>query len=389
MKTRFRLVFSLWIITIQLAGQNIEGPKVLDFKKLQSIKETVNTTDIFELVGFIPLETRTESLTQKSHTIVTQNEIFVFSQAQGCILKFDRKGNFIGRIGRRGRGPGEFCCPLPEMIQYFNNNIYLFDITCKKIIKYSTDGKKYHEIFLEGNPSFLISDMLNENCFLLAKSNPFINKSKPFYELLAYNSKGNLTNKFMLNPNSSTRSNSMFPFLFWHFNDELYYKSAYCDTAYRVVGPNKSVAAYVLSPGKNRYESKGTLSLEVSPNAIAFLSVYETSRYLIIDYINNGYKRATYDKKANSFSQIKAFNKQKEDNISESVFLWPLSLIRCESKVPGEYVSYIEPSVLKGINTSSLKTGSELIKTELTKLQKIIDENDNPVLVIMKERIKN
>ena len=154
MKTRFRLVFSLWIITIQLAGQNIEGPKVLDFKKLQSIKETVNTTDIFELVGFIPLETRTESLTQKSHTIVTQNEIFVFSQAQGCILKFDRKGNFIGRIGRRGRGPGEFCCPLPEMIQYFNNNIYLFDITCKKIIKYSTDGKKYHEIFLEGNPSF-------------------------------------------------------------------------------------------------------------------------------------------------------------------------------------------------------------------------------------------
>lgn len=385
MKIKSLLVIFLWLIIVQLKGQDTDLPKVLDLTRLQKIKEIKNTTEIFDLVEFIPLETKPECITKMSHVVVTQSEIFMFSQAQGCILKFDRKGNYIGKIGKRGRGPGEFCCPLPEMIQYFNNSIYLFDITCKKIIEYSADGKRFHDIFLDGNPSFLISDLLNENCFLLANLNPFFNKSAPFYELLSYNSKGNLIHKFPLNPNSANRKTSMFPFVFWHFNNQVYYKSIYCDTTFRILSPTRSKAAYVLSLGKNRHESKDPLSSEVSPNAIIVLSIYETPGYLIIDYVNKGYKKAAYEKNTGVFFQVNAINKSKEDNINKSVFLWPLAFIRCESKVHGEYVSFIEPSVLLGLDINNLNIKSEVIRSELIKLQKEIDKNDNPIVVIMKE----
>jgi hypothetical protein len=385
MKIKSILIIFLLLVVSQLKGQDTKPPEVLDLTRLQKIKEIKNTTDIFELVEFIPLETKTECITEIQHTVVTQSEIFMFSKAQGCILKFDREGNFLGKIGRKGRGPGEFGCPIPG-IQYFNNNIYIFDWTSKKIIKYSTDGKRFHEIFLDEKPGFLSSDVLDENCFLLANLYPFSNKSGPFYELLSYNAKGNLIYKFPLNSNIANPKNSMYPFLFWHFNNNVYYKSTYCDTAFKILSPTKSVAAYILSPGKYRYESKGLLSSEVSPKDIVIHNIQETPRYLIINYFNNGVKRAVYDKITGTLFGINALKEPDENSINECVFLWPFSFSRFESKVPGEYVTFIEPSVLTGLDINNLKIKSGFIKSELIKLQRKVNENDNPVVVIMKEK---
>jgi hypothetical protein len=54
--------------------------------------------------------------------------------------------------------------------------------------------------------------------------------------------------------------------------------------------------------------------------------------------------------------------------------------------VPGEFITYIEPSVLKRLDLNNLEIPSAYIKSELIKLQNKINENDNPIIVIMKEK---
>ncbi|MBA7546229.1 hypothetical protein ES705_38612 [subsurface metagenome] len=390
MKKNLFLIVCLLLVAIYLKGQNTKLPKTLDLIKLTKTKETKNTTDIFELVKFVPLETQTECITKVSTIVVTQDNIFIFSNAQGCVLKFDREGKFIGKIGRRGKGPGEFVSPFNlTLFRYYNNNIYLFDVVSYKIIKYSIDGQKFQDIPLEGKQGFIYSDMLNENCFFVTNSNPFINKNQSgtFSELLSYGTKGNLTFKFPLHSNSKNSNNLMLPSIFYHFNNTVYYKSPYCDTVFRILGPTKRATAYTLSPGNKRFESNGgPMSLKVPPGAIVIYGLHETQRYLLIDYIFNGNKRAVYNKLTGTFFQIQSLKEENGKNIDGCAFLWSEPLMLEESNVPSEYISYIEPWVLKGLDINKLDIQSAYIKSELIKLQKKIDENDNPIIVIMREK---
>ena len=378
-KSSLIIIFLLYTVAC-LKGQN----STLDLIKLTKTKEYKNTTDVFEMSEVIPLETLAETVTKAGTTVVTQDNIYIFSNAQGCVLKFDRKGKFIGKIGKQGRGPGEYISAFNlTLFRFHKNNIYLFDGMGSKILKYRTDGQMYQSIPLKEKPGgFIFSDMLNQDCFLIARSSPFYYKSQSgtYSELLSYDIKGNLTYKFPLNPNSKNYKDLMYPSIFYHFDNMVYYKSPYCDTVFKILEPSKWIATYILSPGSKRIESNET------KNSIAVYALHETQKYLLIDYIFNGNKRAVYDKNNGTFFQVSSLEEAKSNNIDKCVFLWPEPLILNESMVPGEFITYIEPSVLKRLDLNSLEIPSAYIKSELVKLQNKINENDNPIIVIMKEK---
>ena len=121
---------ALCFLTLLSSAQN--EITTINLNKILDKKTVMKTTDFFELVEFIPLETTPECLTENSYTVLTSDAIYMFSQGQNCILKFNRQGKFITKIGKRGRGPGEFCTPVQCMIQYYDGFIYLTDLTCKK-----------------------------------------------------------------------------------------------------------------------------------------------------------------------------------------------------------------------------------------------------------------
>jgi hypothetical protein len=380
MKRSLLIIICLLLIEVCLKGQNT----TLDLIKLTKTKEFKSTTDIFELVKFVPLETIPETITKVSTTIVTRDNIYMFSNAQGCILKFDGEGKFIGKIGKQGRGPGEYLSIFNlTLFRFYKSDIYLFDGMGSKIIKYSIDGQKYQSIPLKEKPGgFISSDMLNEDCFLIARSSPFFYKSQSglYSELLSYDSKGNLTYKFPLNPNSKNFEDLMYPSIFYHFDNRVYYKSPYCDTIFKIMGPSKRIVSYILSPGNKRIESSET------KNGIAVYGLHETQRYLLIDYIFNGNKRAVYDKLNGTFFQVSSLKEAKGNNIDKCVFLWPEPLTFNESNVPGEFITYIEPSILKGLDINKLDIPSAYMKSELIKLKNRVNENDNPIIVIMREK---
>jgi len=97
--------------------------------------------------------------------------IYVAEMAEMAIRKYDQDGNFVQRIGRKGRGPGEM--QDVTTFSYHNNELWVVDFMSARFIRFSTDGKILQEslinqqavswprqiIFHDGSPQVLsVSD---------------------------------------------------------------------------------------------------------------------------------------------------------------------------------------------------------------------------------------
>lgn len=370
-----------------LTAQDTDDIKKLDLTQMVKAKSTINTTDIFELVDFIPLETKPECLTGIGRVVLTEDEIYLFSQDQQGVLMFDREGNFLRKIGKLGRGPGEFCVALPLDILHRHNSVYVIDIGCFKVVEYSADGTNARDILLEDRPHIEECEILNDTCFLVARTFPLYNKTAPYFELMSFNFSGERIHKFPLEPSSKDYKTSHWPFIFWNFRNRLFYKSTYCDFVYEVVSPTQRKKVYELSPGKKRNIPDGTLTFGAAPGKIEVVAITEINDYLVLSYFyGKEFRGAVYNKKTGNFSQVRMNHSSYENKIETCTFLWPNSLLPNHSNVPGEFVSFLQPVDLKTTDIKKLNIKSAIIKSKLLELQSSVDIEDNPVLVIMKEK---
>lgn len=378
MKLLFTTIVTLAMLqsTAQISGSY----KKLDLTKLLNPLDYISTVKIFDLIEFIPLETRKECLTKPSHVILTKDDIFIFNRSTG-ILRFGRDGKFKGKIGRQGKGPGEYSPSWS--FQYLDNSIFVFDTMQKKIVKYKVNETGAQDIFLKESPLFMFGDIIGHNYFLIADMNPFKrNDSGTASELSSYDMQGNLIYRFPLFPNVENKKETMLPVILFRKDNVVCYKSQYCDTVFRIIGPTKKQAAWTLSLGNKRFETNGNISFKVLSNKILISDINETSNFLLIDYESEGKKRAVYDKRADRLFMVPY---SYPENIDHCVFLWPPTGVIAESKVEGEFISFIDPYILAGINLTKLNI-PESIMTRLQELQKEVREEDNPIIVVMKQK---
>ena len=71
--------------------------------------EFVNLSEIVESVEYIPLKTPEDNpMGQVMLTIVKEKYIYAFSLDPNAVFVFDKKGEFIAKLNKSGRGPGEY-----------------------------------------------------------------------------------------------------------------------------------------------------------------------------------------------------------------------------------------------------------------------------------------
>lgn len=119
-----------------------------------SKRDQVSVFDVFEKVELIPLETSRNSLINYISKLVWfKDHYYVFDREAMSILKFDSRGNYIGRIGRMGQGPGEYFNIAEFCID--KNQDTLFILTnLGSIYKYSLEGDFVKNYKLEGDKPF-------------------------------------------------------------------------------------------------------------------------------------------------------------------------------------------------------------------------------------------
>jgi len=87
--------------------KNAAGLLVLNFE--EQYLSSFFADRIFDKIEMIPLETTDDGLVgDKPELLADAQHFFIREQQQQLVLRFDRSGKFLNRIGQRGGGPQEF-----------------------------------------------------------------------------------------------------------------------------------------------------------------------------------------------------------------------------------------------------------------------------------------
>lgn len=141
------LALSLMSFKIDEKKTGKTGPKELKIYRNSTERITVDldsndkisNSEIFNTVRYIPLETNSESVIGEIKKIkVTEDYIFVSDFTSASIIIFNRKGEYVNKLSKQGRGPDEYI-DIYDFDTDKNNNIYVGGVN--KMMVYSFSGK--------------------------------------------------------------------------------------------------------------------------------------------------------------------------------------------------------------------------------------------------------
>lgn len=118
----------------------------LDFKAKNNIK----ASDFYKNISFIQLETNENCLIHDPTELkVCRDKIFVVDRFAKTpnVFVFSLAGKFIGRVSKRGGGPGEFFLPANIICNVENNRLYLTDLMKNELMAYDLDSFSFIESF--------------------------------------------------------------------------------------------------------------------------------------------------------------------------------------------------------------------------------------------------
>ncbi len=160
MKQMLSKKYSFLFMLLVLLPFITSAQKVPVSKKLKSeTKYTINLYEAYketksyplsmiaESVEYISLETTSECLLGEylNNIFMDKNEIIVFDFEYA--YRFSREGKFLNKIGKKGRGPGEYNRPMGIAIEPSTECIYFLD--SNRLLQYTYSGEFIKEFDLD------------------------------------------------------------------------------------------------------------------------------------------------------------------------------------------------------------------------------------------------
>ena len=185
---RTGLLMSL-IFLIILSCKSRKEPGVITINPLNLTEREVRLSDFTDDMTYIPVDN--EILFQHPNRIETTEELFIMATFPTGVKVFDRKGKFRNRIGARGRGPGEYHTSGSDFTIDRNNGlIYILDR--KNIIVYNFRGLFIKEFSIEEFDSYFTDIQFQDGKIYLAG---FREMGFAKYDWLVIDTLGNLIAK--------------------------------------------------------------------------------------------------------------------------------------------------------------------------------------------------
>jgi hypothetical protein len=118
----------------------------------ESSKDTLKASYISDTVTYIPLETTQESFMDNIERIWVNDSFILICCSKAGLLLFSQDGKFLRKIGKFGRGPGEY----GSIFQFdvIRDTIYVSSTGRRGFLRYTFDGVFCDEIKLNYQPIF-------------------------------------------------------------------------------------------------------------------------------------------------------------------------------------------------------------------------------------------
>lgn len=217
-----------------------------DIVKIPENQELVEIDSLIEDYYFVQLETTTESLVGEVENILFEdNFLYVFDKKYNFVLQFDNLGNFVKKIGKKGRGPGEYIKIYDIALNKEKKELSLLDLDGRKILYYDDNGNFKREIplyylfyphrYFEGNMILFTGLLSNSNVKAVDLNRIIVSDQelKPIAKAFPY------TQEFR----QQNHQLGAKPLL--DFSNSIYYSDILSDTIWRISDSDIS-ASYIL-----------------------------------------------------------------------------------------------------------------------------------------------
>ncbi len=356
----------------------------------------ITLSDIADDITYIPFDNSIPFTNFKY--VITPNSLYVAAKGIG-ILKFDREGRLIKRIGSRGRGPGEFWYGMEFTIDEKTENIFILDPGKAKV--YSQSGIFLRDISLkEYSGGFGFRDIEIYNSLLFFPDN--IPRGDSKYNWVFLDTLGNLVAK-KENSIPKFETNIENRCGFYEFGNKLFYYNYFNDTIFSISSDLNNNAAYLFEQGDHRWPRT---SIKTNPQSEFFPqmfklfkpgTMFETKHFIVLlySYLDKSAISLIDKKTKKTFLALK-YEKTPGSMIQSKPCLIndldggiPLADIKYYVENDEEYITtLINPFDLKVYVSSdefkNIVPKYPQKKKELEKLANSLKETDNPVLILVR-----
>jgi len=381
-----RIYFFILLIVCDNFTLLSQVPEVINVESGMNNPGHLVLSDIAYDVQYIPLETNEYNLIGNVNKIKFNGKYFFVQDANPPSLHvFDQKGKYIRKIGKHGRGPNEYNYLNDFTFSNKKPQVWLLTSIPYKIMEYNLNGDFVKQIEYSTLDNYnRIESLLNDK-YLIMRTNSFGNTPFTFG---IFSEDGTLL-KNVIKPEqfkytggvSSSKNN----FWFYVFNNNCYVKeNVLNDTLYRISTSLEFLPKYIFDSGKYKQtmdfrQNFSEYYKRKDLNYIIHNSFFETSTVLIYSYLFNMNTRLDYyDKTIKKSFNLKGITNDLDGGLDFVPEYQINNLIIGYASV-FELKDYIDSGIFKNSTTKYPKK-----KKELERLANSLDENDNPVLILIK-----
>lgn len=322
---------------------------------------------------------------------ILHSHIYLAAKDLG-VLRFSKYGEFEELYGKIGYGPGEYIYCLHFAINDINGNVYVMDNKKQSILIYNKAGEYINKIkcLLDENGYNFNDIEFYKNYLVLAQ---YINNGMGSYNWAVLDLAGNIIsfkkNSYPLFENQIFAKGRLFI-----SENGLGYWDNFKDTVFTIINENMYKPICLFVPGEHRLPMTTDKYFPIKKFTEHFTeyvlgnTFLETKNFFVYGYIyrKNKYLSLIYKNGNNAKSMIITKSKGLVNDIDNGLNFIPSYYFKNEDN---EYlVSIIQPYEFKAhilsdyFSTSTPKFPEK--KKELEKLANSLNENDNPVLMLVK-----
>jgi len=377
--------YSIFLITLLLSGchqiekrnffhiKNPEKKSALDFP----LSEICSDIQYIKLDSIIPLA--------GIRKIEFDHDIIVLQDKIKGIIKFDKTGKFLSQIGSIGKGPGEYSLTYSKFtIGNNGKNVYVLD-HFKDVLVFDENNQYTNKFSINGE--IIANDVfsISQNRLLFASGNPTGDFK---YKWIVTDNSGKMiyTKKNSVNFKIKKGAGPLPAQIIFKRDSIVYYFEQYNDTIFQI-GPDSFKTFGFFDLGKYRLtpeiaERDGLFN--AGNSYLIPLNIYETRKYLIIEYIYKNFKMALFNKETEELNIINNCPAPKRllNDFDSGLPFSPIS------EFNNHLTCVVNPFELKKhVASDAFKNSTPKFpekKKELEKLANSLNENDNPVLMLVK-----
>ncbi|MBW6479730.1 MAG: 6-bladed beta-propeller [Bacteroidales bacterium] len=348
-------------------------------------------SDISEIasgIEYIPLQTTDSSLIGRiDKVVITEDNIYVNNRGSEIIC-FNKIGNFISKLSKRGRGPGEYASIWDFDISSDSKKLIL--LSNGKILLYNIVGNEF--IF---SKSVDLYEGVLRTSFIPGTDNILLSNGPWFGNETSLNLVVNLDgDTLLLKPNCYKYEKSGAGFraindaIQYRLGDKICFKEGFSDTIFYVNSKSDRHSPHLI------LDSHGTVPPPIvrgdmeyaKAHAGEFSSVaiaYEVPRYIFYYYMYKSTRhKILYDKVSN-----KKYELALENAIADDLNGGPNIDLNMQNCTGAYFYSSVDAFIFKKHIQSDAYTNAAVKeqkkKVELKGIADLIKETDNPLLIIV------